>query len=80
MVARHKVEELHARTVQSPNTPDRAGLKLRKPKTKAAGLPAVTSSAIHGMTKMGVRKTIKTLTMVNQQDGFDCPGCAWHRP
>ena len=60
--------------------PDRAGLKLRKPKTKAAGLPAVTSSAIHGMTKMGVRKTIKTLTMVNQQDGFDCPGCAWPDP
>ena len=40
----------------------------------------MTSSAIHGMTKMGVRKTVKTLTMVNQQEGFDCPGCAWPDP
>jgi molybdopterin-dependent oxidoreductase alpha subunit len=53
---------------------------LRKPKTKAAGIPAVSSSAIHGITKMGLRKTVKTLTMVNQQEGFDCPGCAWPDP
>jgi molybdopterin-dependent oxidoreductase alpha subunit len=53
---------------------------LRKPKTKAAGIPAVSSSAIHGITKMGLRKTVRTLTMVNQQEGFDCPGCAWPDP
>ena len=29
---------------------------------------------------MGVTKTIKTLTLVNQPDGFDCPGCAWPDP
>ena len=29
---------------------------------------------------MGVRKTIKSLTMVNQKEGFDCPGCAWPDP
>ena len=29
---------------------------------------------------MGLRKTVKTLTMVNQQEGFDCPGCAWPDP
>ena len=25
-------------------------------------------------------KTIKTLSMVNQKEGFDCPGCAWPDP
>ena len=29
---------------------------------------------------MGLRKTVRTLTMVNQQEGFDCPGCAWPDP
>lgn len=29
---------------------------------------------------MGVVKTIKTLSMVNQKEGFDCPGCAWPDP
>lgn len=34
----------------------------------------------HGLTKMGLTKTVKTLLMVNQQEGFDCPGCAWPDP
>ena len=29
---------------------------------------------------MGVRRTWKTLRTVNQQEGFDCPGCAWPDP
>lgn len=46
----------------------------------AAGIPAVTSSLKHGLQNMGVYRTVKTLTMVNQQHGFDCPGCAWPDP
>ncbi|MBT3477758.1 MAG: FdhF/YdeP family oxidoreductase [Euryarchaeota archaeon] len=46
----------------------------------AAGIPAVTSSLKHGLQNMGVSRTVKTLTMVNQQHGFDCPGCAWPDP
>ena len=60
--------------------PDSVRLKLKKPKKKAAGIPAVTSSAMHGLSKMGPVKTIKTLRMVNQKEGFDCPGCAWPDP
>ena len=59
---------------------DSHSLKLKQPKTKAAGIPAVASSTVHGLTKMGVVKTIKTLSMVNQKEGFDCPGCAWPDP
>ena len=46
----------------------------------AAGIPAVTSSLKHGLQNMGISRTVKTLTMVNQQQGFDCPGCAWPDP
>ena len=59
---------------------DDAKLKLGKRKSIAAGIPAVLSSAAHSVKKMGVTKSIKTLTMVNQKEGFDCPGCAWPDP
>ncbi len=55
-------------------------LKIRKPKKTAAGIPAVISSAKHSLKKMGLTNTIKTLRMVNQKEGFDCPGCAWPDP
>ena len=65
----------------SPTTPrDNNALKIKNTKSIAAGIPAATSSLVHGIRKMGVTKTIKTLTTVNQQDGFDCPGCAWPDP
>ena len=65
----------------SATTPgDNNSLKISKPKKVAAGIPAANSSLLHGIKKMGVTKTIKTLTLVNQPDGFDCPGCAWPDP
>lgn len=60
--------------------PDTNRLKLKKPKAKAAGVPAVVSSALHGLQKMGATRTVKTLSLVNQHEGFDCPGCAWPDP
>ncbi|MDA8748764.1 FdhF/YdeP family oxidoreductase [Candidatus Poseidonia alphae] len=68
------------RHVTSRTPDDTNALRLKKPKTKAAGIPAVLSSAKHGLAKMGLAKTIKNLTMVNQKEGFDCPGCAWPDP
>ena len=62
-------------------TPDDTNpLRVRPPKKRAAGLPAVISSAQHGLNRMGVRRTWKTLRTVNQHGGFDCPGCAWPDP
>ncbi|MBT4066664.1 MAG: FdhF/YdeP family oxidoreductase [Euryarchaeota archaeon] len=60
--------------------PDRNALKIKKPKSVAAGIPAAKSTMLHGISRMGITKTIKTLTTVNQPDGFDCPGCAWPDP
>ena len=65
----------------SPTTPrDNNLLKIKSTKSVAAGIPAATSSIYHGIKKMGITKTIKTLTTVNQPEGFDCPGCAWPDP
>ena len=55
-------------------------LRLSKPKKQAAGIPAVISSGMHSLKKMGVTRTVKSLAMVNQKSGFDCPGCAWPDP
>ncbi len=64
-----------------PTVPlDNNRLRLGKPKSKAAGIPAVISSAKHSVRKMSLTSTVKSLTMVNQKSGFDCPGCAWPDP
>ena len=53
---------------------------IEEPKTWAAGTPAVVKSLQHGIGKMGVRRTVSTLRIINQPNGFDCPGCAWPEP
>ena len=60
--------------------PDTQGLRLSKTKKTAAGIPAAVSSLNHGIRKMGITKTVRTLLTINQKDGFDCPGCAWPDP
>jgi len=50
------------------------------PRRSAAGLPAVVNSLRVARRQMGVRRTALTLLNVNQDGGFDCPGCAWPEP
>ena len=59
---------------------DETGLRVTKPKTDAAGLPAIGRSLLMADHQMGVRRTLTTLARVNQKHGFDCPGCAWPDP
>ncbi|MDX2046340.1 MAG: FdhF/YdeP family oxidoreductase [Chitinophagaceae bacterium] len=56
------------------------GIRLTKPKTVAAGIPAVASSVKHVLSEMDVQRALKALFKLNQKDGFDCPGCAWPDP
>ncbi|WP_455359496.1 FdhF/YdeP family oxidoreductase [Streptomyces sp. SYSU K21746] len=60
--------------------PDDARLRVGPPKDYAAGIPAVTSSLRHAHAQMGTRRSLLTLLQVNQEKGFDCPGCAWPEP
>jgi formate dehydrogenase major subunit len=69
-------------TRRDPRRPgdEDAKLKIGTASGHAAGLPAVVSSLRHGFREMGLRRTVKTLRMVNQDAGFDCMGCAWPDP
>ncbi len=55
-------------------------LTTSAPKSKAVGMPAITSSIKHIADEMGMAKGLKLLNKMNQKDGFDCPGCAWPDP
>ncbi|NSL86525.1 FdhF/YdeP family oxidoreductase [Chitinophaga sp. Mgbs1] len=56
------------------------GIRLSKPATVAAGIPAVISSVKHILAEMNAFRGMKALLELNQKDGFDCPGCAWPDP
>lgn len=56
------------------------GLRKRKPKTKAAGLPAIGSALQHARKYMRTGDARKTMFRLNQKGGIDCPGCAWPDP
>ncbi len=56
------------------------GIKVEKPATYAAGLPAVKVALQHVFKEMGVVKSLTALSHMNQKEGFDCPGCAWPDP
>lgn len=46
----------------------------------AAGTRAVALSMTRALRMMGPVRTAKTLTKLNQAEGFDCPSCAWPDP
>jgi len=56
------------------------GIKVKKPKTYAAGLAAVASSFKYVFGLAGLRRGVKAMGGLNQYDGFDCPSCAWPDP
>ncbi len=56
------------------------GLKLSKPKDVAAGAAAVLKSLAHVFGTSGVVRGMRTLSVLNQPGGIDCPSCAWPEP
>jgi molybdopterin-dependent oxidoreductase alpha subunit len=52
-------------------------VKVGPPEDHAAGLSAVVRSLKHLKAQTGLVRGGRTLTHLNQVDGFDCPGCAW---
>ncbi|MBI87531.1 MAG: hypothetical protein CMB67_00665 [Euryarchaeota archaeon] len=69
------------RPVPKATTPleDRAPKRKRASKS-AAGIPAILSTAKHGISNMGFLSSLSSFSRVNKFDGFDCPGCAWPDP
>ncbi len=46
----------------------------------ATGIRAVLKTVQVTVGAMGIGRAVKTLSIVNQLDGFDCPSCAWPDP
>ncbi|WP_103348754.1 FdhF/YdeP family oxidoreductase [Amycolatopsis sp. CA-128772] len=59
---------------------DETRLEVGKPKGWAAGIPGVAVSLARSVEQMGTARTVKALRLLNQREGFDCPGCAWPEP
>ena len=64
--------------VQPPEEPEPP--RVDPPARVAGGVPAVVSTLKHAWGEMGAVRGTRLLLKVNQQDGFDCPGCAWPDP
>ncbi|MEJ5914772.1 FdhF/YdeP family oxidoreductase [Pseudokineococcus sp. 1T1Z-3] len=47
---------------------------------KAAGVTAVAVALSRSVEQMGLVRTARTLSRLNQVDGFDCTSCAWPDP
>jgi len=62
------------------NPEEFTGIKVTKPKTHAAGIPAVINAVGQAAKYMNIGDAVKTMFKINQQGGFDCPGCAWPDP
>jgi formate dehydrogenase major subunit len=59
---------------------DESKLDVHPPKEWAAGVKGVMVALQRSNEQMGPGRTLSTLRLLNQQDGFDCPGCAWPDP
>ena len=62
---------------RNPLDPDEDHLSVTPRKTAAAGVPAVAVAMRRSIDQMGLARTARTLAVINQPEGFDCPGCAW---
>jgi molybdopterin-dependent oxidoreductase alpha subunit len=60
--------------------PGDEALEVGDAKDWAAGVPGVLHALEQGVEQMGPLRTARTLRLLNQVDGFDCPGCAWPEP
>ena len=56
---------------------DESRLRVSDRKSTAVGIPAVLHALQISQQQMGTVRSLRTLSRVNQKDGFDCPGCAW---
>lgn len=54
--------------------------KVTAPALSAAGIGGIKAAVQHLNKELGLPSALSTLSKMNQQGGFDCPGCAWPDP
>lgn len=55
---------------------DETAIEIGERGSAAAGIKGVAVSLQRSYEQMGAIRTAKTLPLLNQRSGFDCPGCA----
>jgi molybdopterin-dependent oxidoreductase alpha subunit len=55
-------------------------IEVGEPRSWAAGVPGVLHSMEPAIKQLGLARTVKLMTSLNQKDGFDCMSCAWPDP
>src|SRR5205085_7032917 len=72
----------HDLNAANPLTPeeDLSKIEISAAATAAAGIGGVMASFRHALSEMGIRRSLRTLTSINQKDGYDCQSCAWPDP
>jgi len=55
-------------------------IQLKEPQQYAAGMKGIQAALSHGFKEMGILRSMRTLLHMNQNDGFECPSCAWPDP
>ncbi|EAR02421.1 FdhF/YdeP family oxidoreductase [Maribacter sp. HTCC2170] len=55
-------------------------IKLTKPSQYAAGTLGIKVALQHGFKEMGIFRSMRAMLKMNQNDGFECPSCAWPDP
>lgn len=68
------------RKISATGTIEFSNLKRTAPATYAAGMPGIKVALQHVSKEVGLYKSLKILSKMNQKEGFDCPGCAWPDP
>jgi molybdopterin-dependent oxidoreductase alpha subunit len=71
------IESGYDRTVDETQPKLAPAVKVTKPKRWASGVPAIASSIAKTVGPMGARRAAESMLVINQPEGFDCPGCAW---
>ena len=74
----HMVQERKLTSDESSSNDE--SLVLRPIPKVATGLPAILKSADVSLRAMGIVRSGKAWTSINQRQGFDCPSCAWADP
>jgi molybdopterin-dependent oxidoreductase alpha subunit len=65
----------------APLAPIEAGAPVvRDHDAAAGGIAAISSSVGYTLREAGLERGTASLLRVNQEDGFDCPSCAWPDP
>ena len=69
-----------SRNVSVRGTEKFTAIKLKKPIRYAAGALGVKEALRHGFKEMGIVRSMRAFLELNQENGFDCPSCAWPNP